>query len=158
MTFIILVQFGQINDIRRSRSGAHDNATMWKIVPKEAVPCLVSHYAGRPVVFVRLWMPPKFPACLGVSSVGHFKVCHISFLFPRGWWQCWTQCLKAGSALASAGPDWKYFCGAPLTGVCRNISGRRQVILIEIVDVKEGSWKGREHDPQFYPSSRVFNG
>jgi len=26
---------------------------------------------------------------------------------------------RAGPALASAGPDWKHFCGAPLSGVCR---------------------------------------
>jgi len=28
-----------------------------------------------------------------------------------------------GPALASAGPDWKYFCGAPLSGVCRHFWG-----------------------------------
>jgi len=28
-----------------------------------------------------------------------------------------------GPALASAGPDWKHFCGAPLSGVCRNFRG-----------------------------------
>jgi len=28
-----------------------------------------------------------------------------------------------GPALASAGADWKHFCGAPLGGVCRNFWG-----------------------------------
>ena len=33
----------------------------------------------------------------------------------------------AGPALASAGPDWKHFCGAPLSGLCRNFLGEHRV-------------------------------
>jgi len=29
----------------------------------------------------------------------------------------------AGPALASAGPKWKHFSGAPFSGVCRNVWG-----------------------------------
>jgi len=30
-----------------------------------------------------------------------------------------TGCIQStGPALASAGPDWKHFCGTPLRGVC----------------------------------------
>jgi len=31
--------------------------------------------------------------------------------------------LYTGPALASAGPDWKQFCGTPLSGVSRNFWG-----------------------------------
>jgi len=36
----------------------------------------------------------------------------------------------AGPALASAGPNWKQFCGAPLSGVCRNFFWGHQGIMI----------------------------
>jgi len=29
--------------------------------------------------------------------------------------------VATGPDLASAGPDWWHFCGAPLSGVCRNL-------------------------------------
>jgi len=31
-----------------------------------------------------------------------------------------TKHLEAGPVLASAGADWKHFCGAPLSSVCRS--------------------------------------
>jgi len=34
-----------------------------------------------------------------------------------------SSVMQSGPALASAGPDWKHFCGAPLRGVCRNFRG-----------------------------------
>jgi len=40
-----------------------------------------------------------------------------------------------GPALASAGPDWKFFCGAPLSGV-EKIEVMHQGIMIAIGDVK----------------------
>jgi len=43
----------------------------------------------------------------------------------------------AGPALASAGPDWKHFCGAPLNGLCRNVLRGHQVIIIEIMSYGE---------------------
>jgi len=45
--------------------------------------------------------------------------------------------LWSGLALASAGPDWKHFYGAPLSDVCINIWWGHRVIIIEIGDVKE---------------------
>jgi len=46
--------------------------------------------------------------------------------------QTWTRL-----ALSSAGPDWKYFCGAPLSGVCRDFLGGHQIIMIEVSDVNK---------------------
>jgi len=70
-------------------------------------------------------------------------VCCRNILYCR-----WPQ---PGPALASARPDWKHFCGSPLSGVCIG----HQVIMIEIVDVKE---RGLGYEPQFQLSSRDFNG
>ena len=46
---------------------------------------------------------------------------------------------RPGPALASAGPDWKHFCGAPLSGACAEIFEEgRQVVMVEIIgDVEE---------------------
>jgi len=41
-----------------------------------------------------------------------------------------------GPALTSAGPNWKQFCGVPLS-VCTEIFEEHQVIMIEIGDVKD---------------------
>jgi len=46
--------------------------------------------------------------------------------------QTWT-----GPALASAGPDWKYFRGTPLSGMCRHFLGGHQVIMIEVSVMKK---------------------
>jgi len=70
---------------------------------------------------------------------------------------------QPGPALASAGPDWKHFCGAPFSGVCRNFEGH-QVILEEAVsDVKWGPKRPCQsrgvwgHATQFNLSSRGFS-
>jgi len=39
-----------------------------------------------------------------------------------------------GPVLASAGPDWKLFCRAPLSGVCRNFWEEASSDNIEIMD------------------------
>jgi len=51
------------------------------------------------------------------------------------WW------VIAGPALASAGPDWKHFCGAPLSDVCRNF-WRGVSSHNDTNDMKEGGPNG----------------
>jgi len=41
--------------------------------------------------------------------------------------------LYAGPASASAGPDWKHFCGTPLSGVCKYFEEGHQVIIMEMI-------------------------
>ena len=49
----------------------------------------------------------------------------------------------SGPTLASAGSDWKHFCGAPRMGDAEIFEDGHQVIMIEIMsDVKEQSPKG----------------
>jgi len=52
---------------------------------------------------------------------------------------------EAGPALACAGPDWKQFCGAPLSGA-HIIFEEHQAIMIEIGDVKEEIRRSERND------------
>ena len=66
-----------------------------------------------------------------------------------------------GPALASAGPDWKYFCGVSLSCVFKNFLGENQAIMIGVSDVRKVYPKGwRQHmdDLPFYHSTVLFFG
>jgi len=49
---------------------------------------------------------------------------------------------RTGPALVSVGPDWKYFCWAALSCMCKNILRGHKVIMIEVSDVKKLGLKG----------------